>query len=456
MKKFSFFSFIPGTLLLVSVLVMTAFTACTDDDDTVSIPVGTLATDDDADYDFSTVYKGQTLYFYFDDENAGECSVTYTPGSYDEEKDYFYSAYSGDIEIPSAVSLNGTNYRVTAIGDYSFCNSEITSITLPEGITTIGEYVFHYSNITSITIPESVTAIDEGAFEHCENLKTVSLPEGLTIIEDYTFSSCVSLQSIEIPSTVTEIGIHAFFDCDNLTSVHIPETVEDIGSMAFSGCNSLQEITVDSENQNYSAEDGILYNKEKTTLVVYPAGKTDETFTIPSTVNNIKRYAFCGCHNLKTVIIPSSWTTIPNGAFASCYGLTYIEIPAGVTEIGGSAFTNCYTLTSVTLPNTLKEIGEDAFARCTSLTEIDIPANVTTIGYRAFGHCKNLKSVTSRITEPFEISDDVFECNVNYGDGTSADQVYKNATLYVPVGTVDTYKATAGWNKFKTIREIGE
>jgi len=456
MKKHNFFSFIPGTLLLVSVLVMTAFTACTEDDDTAFIPVGTLATDDDAEYDFSTVYKGQTLYFNFDYYNAGKCSVTYTPGSYDEEEDDYYSAYSGDIEIPSAVSLNGTNYRVTAIGENAFCNSEITSITLPEGITTIGNGAFACANITSITIPEGVTSIERFAFYNCKDLKTVSLPEGLTTIGESSFYGCISLQSIEIPSTVTSIDYWAFSRCNTLTFVHIPGSVNHIGFGAFARCNSLQNFTVDSENQKYSAEDGILYNKGKTTLWIYPSGRTDETFTIPSTVNDIDEVAFGGCSNLKTVGIPSSWTTIPYRTFMYCDGLTSIEIPSGVTSIGTQAFYRCGALTSISLPNTLETIGTWAFENCTSLTEIDIPTSVTTIEEEAFYHCKNLKSVTNHITEPFEINEDVFKCHESGSDASPTDYVYENATLYVPTGTKAKYEATEGWKNFKNIEEFSE
>jgi len=134
-----------------------------------------------------------------------------------------------------------------------------------------------------------------------------------------------------IPAGVTSIGDGAFSNCD-LTSVTIPDSVTSIGDRAFSD-HRLTAINVNPANTVFSSQDGVLYNKDKTTLILYPAGKTG-TFTIPAGVTSIKEEAF--------------W---------SCQSLTSVTIPAGVTSIGYGAFSGCYSLTSVTFQGTIPSSG---------------------------------------------------------------------------------------------------
>ena len=211
---------------------------------------------------------------------------------------------------------------------------------IPSSVTRIEWAAFSgCTSLTSIEIPSSVTSIGFAAFGSCTNLTRIEIPSSVTRIGSSAFHSCTSLTRIEIQSSVTSIKIEggAFAYCTSLTNIEIPSGVTSIGN-AFYGCTSLNSINVDKDNQLYSSEDGILFDKVKTKLITYPAGKKEKEYNIPSGVTSIGGWAFYGCTSLTRIEIPSSITSIGGWAFSGCTSLTSIEIPSSVTSIGGYAF----------------------------------------------------------------------------------------------------------------------
>jgi hypothetical protein len=152
---------------------------------------------------------------------------------------------------------------------------------------------------------------------------------GGVVITGFTGSEReVSIPALIQKYPVTRIGWGAFSGCKSLTSVTIPSSVTTIGSIAFSGCTSLTAINVVADNRAFSAQDGILYNKNKTVLHIYPAGKKG-SFIIPNSVTSIWQWAFSGCTSLTSVTIPNSVTSIGEGAFSGCTSLTSVTFAAG-------------------------------------------------------------------------------------------------------------------------------
>ena len=305
---------------------------------------------------------------------------------------------------------------VTTIGDYAFsyCSS-LPSITIPDSVTSIGRSAFSYcSSLPSITIPDSVTSIGGSAFFSCGSLTSVTIPEGVTSIGASAFYYCTSLTSITIPEGVTSIGASAFEYCTNLASITVNGDVEDCGRL-FDGCTSLTKlvvgsgvtklhpkfyegnknlatITVKSGNKHYSSKNGILYNKDKTTLIKSPQASALTEVTLPASVTTISEYAFSKCASLERVTLGSNVKEIGAYAFERCFNIAAVTLPDSLTTIGEYAFTQCSSLADITLPDSLTTIGEYAFSYCFGLTSIEIPAGVTTIGDYAFMQCIYMKN----------------------------------------------------------------
>ena len=270
-----------------------------------------------------------------------------------------------------------------------------TKLVLERGITYIGEFAFSGCGIAGdLTLPDGVTEIGENAFAYCSGLTSVVLSQSVAWLDNWAFLNCSGISSLTMPKGVTGIGYAAFRGCGSLTSVTIPASVIDINSAAFSNCSSLENIAVDGKNIYYISVDGVLFNKNRTTLVAYPSGKKGTAYTIPKGVTSIGANAFSYCRNLIDVTIPENVTSIGGDAFNGCSNLVSVTIPKSVTSIGSSAFENCSSLTSVTIPENVTSIEWGTFYGCKSLTGVIIPENVTVIGGHAFDGCSSLISVT--------------------------------------------------------------
>ncbi len=200
--------------------------------------------------------------------------------------------------------------------------------------------------------------------------------------------------------TVTKIQAYAFYKCPDLKTISIPSTVSSIEiadakeqiSSYFSGDASFKAFIVSTENPNYTAIGGILFNKDKTSLLKCPQAKTGD-FTVPSTVKTFGRFAFEECNSLNSISLPNGITSIGDYVFYNCYSIKNINIPTSLTELGNMVFYGCSSLSEIIIPSGIKKISDFAFCNCSSLTSITIPEGIEEIGNSAFSHCPKLTEV---------------------------------------------------------------
>lgn len=325
--------------------------------------------------------------------------------------------------------------NITKIEKFAFAGcSNLTECTIPESVTTIGDNAFaQCSKLKTIAIPSAVTSLGVAAFKGCEAVTNVTFAQGIQLgkIGKEVFSNNSSLTTITLPQSVTEIGDRAFYENYSLASITFPSGLTSIGVSAFENClalttlskfpSSLENIedkaflntsvtafTVSSASDNYTSEDGILYDVDKVSLVLYPAGRVSETLNIPETVSSIAKYAFAYAKNLKS-----------------------IELPSGLTNINDSAFVFS-KLTSVTTLASNLAIAKHAFSNCLSLTTVDFKGAIASIGDGAFQNDKKLSTVKFVGTSIPDFGKYVFTPKI------------VELKIYVPSGYVDKYKEKIG------------
>lgn len=268
-----------------------------------------------------------------------------------------YDASSGELVISGNGAITDFE-NVVMIPWKEYC-SDIRSITVEEGVTGIGDYALSWcENVTEITLPSTVTRLGRDAFGWCYSLRNITLPEGLRTIEN-----------------------EAFVWCSALTAVDIPASVNEIGHSAFLSCGALENINVADANARYSDINGVLCETAGGTLVCYPLGKTDTSYTVPSGITKIGDWAFYGNSTLTSIEMPSV-TDIGSQAFFTCRNLYEADL-SGAVAIGELAFYRCDNMVNVTLPS-VQTVGAEAFRNCTNLQLAAFYNDSVQIGEGAF------------------------------------------------------------------------
>lgn len=415
----------------------------------------------------------------------------------DVESDFVtITGYTGDythIKIPSEIE----GYTVEVIGQNAFKNATFETISIPNTVIEIKTGAFEEcSNLHSITIPDSVVTMGTRVFYNDIQLSYVKLSSNLSIIPERTFYENRSLLDIDLHDNITEIndyafmksgltsldlpdslqyidlqafaythisslvineglvelGLYAFEEIEELESIHISSTVSGYDN-SFDDLNGLLSLTIEDSSLHFTVVDNVLYSKDMTTLYYYPESKTDTSFTIPSTVENLGKYAidtnefltvinipdtftmdamrynFYNLVNIQEYIIydnggglitgldgvifnsdmttlmkypigktdtsynvPSSVVIIGREAFSGAVYLENMIIPEGVLEIQTRAFVHS-NITTFSLPSTLTTFGTYVFAYCKNLTTIEIPASVVKLGDSLFAGSTNLEEI---------------------------------------------------------------
>ncbi len=334
-----------------------------------------------------------------------------------------YTGKDADLVIPSTLN----KYKVTVIASAAFGNNaSIVNVTIPDSVTTIMDSAFYMSyNIKTIAISKSVTEIGELAFQPLDysSLEKITVDsknsvysssDGVLFNKDKTellvYPPKKTSTSYTVPSTVEAVS---YIYNEYLKSITLSENTKTLNTLE---CVNLGEISVPTENIYYSSKNGVLFNRDKTTLIKYPQGKEDTAYKIPATVKTIsdyafvnakvekvsfpellteiKSYAFDGCFSLAEINIPDAVTTLGEGAFFNCMSAEKIHLPENLTSIEYGTFYDCSSVASIEIPNKVETIGDRAFQGCSALTSLIIGSNVKTIGLYAFYNCSSLTDVT--------------------------------------------------------------
>ncbi|MCR5653954.1 MAG: leucine-rich repeat domain-containing protein [Ruminococcus sp.] len=355
-----------------------------------------------------------------------------------------YTGDGGNITVPSTV---GGGKTVTAIAaDVFKNNTSITGVTIPSSVTSVGNYAFYgCTNIASLTLNSGLTTIGDYAFQNCSKLTSVTIPNSVTTINQRAFGGCTKLETMTLGSGLTSLGSNAFTG-SIISSLTFPANFTNFSNAALMGCNNLMNIYVDSNNQYYCSEDGIVYNKQKTSIARYPVGRTG-SYTIPSNIVNISAYSFSGCQ-LSSIVIPDTVSTLGSNAFNGCNNLTDAVIGNGISTINSYAFNCCYYLQNLIIGSGVVTIGNYAFNSCNrNLTSVTIPPSVTSIGTDAFRYCSNLEKATFERNGSYTINSNAFANTKStgitlYGYSGSYAKTYADNNSNATFALIQTYEYT--------------
>ena len=299
----------------------------------------------------------------------------------------------------SAEIINGTS------GDLTFSLNTETGVMNFDGNGAMADYenqdespwspyVYH---ITSVRFWGNPTAIGDNAFCGCQNLTACNFPSTLTRIGKNAFNGCTKFTgSVSFGNSLTTLGDRVFKNCYKITGFYISATLTDIGTEAFAHCNGITYFAGNNDNPNYTIADAVLFNKDKTVLMYYPAAHSRTSYTVPQSV----------------------------------------------TEIGDWAFSNATNLTELILPDQLETIGLCGLENCSALMEITFPASLQSLGDLAMFGCTALTQIVTLATTPPTATEFTFH------------EVPKTIPVYVPDGTLEAYQSVEGWKEFRNIQSI--
>ena len=278
----------------------------------------------------------------------------------------------------------------------------------------IDPYYMGKVTIPSVANGYTVTTIGEGAFQFCEYVTSFEIPTSITSIHRQAFAYCSAVTSLEIPDEVQELGEACFYWCESATTIKLPAGLTVIPVMMATSCHAL------------------------------------ETIELPVGITSIPTNAFAYCTSLPYIDIPEGVTLLDEYSFLGCSALRAITLPTTLKRISNGAFTNCEQLETIKLPDGIEYMGDVIFWNCHALTTFTLPASITHLGTFMFASDENLTSIYSYLPVPIELGDMGITLTFSMLPGAPTG----DCTLYVPVGTVDAYRAAAGWDVFLNIEEM--
>ena len=404
------------------------------------------------------------------------------------------------VIIPTTVTYNSKTYKVTAIGNNAFNGAtNITSLVVSDNVTIIGNAAFNGCiKLASVILGQGIETIGTAAFTGCSKLTNVTLMcdkifkktyksdanigtifgeqvtdytigDGVKTIGSYAFGGCTNIKNITISNSVTSVYDYAFNGCSGLTQVSLPNSVTYVGYFVFANCSNLTAPVYNEHVYAYMPKSicpESVTIPEGITLIAsgaFNGRNVLKSVTLPESLEEIGWAAFLGCTNLTTINFPNNIRRMDSDAFRGTgistplyndYIYAYmppsllvssVSIPEGIQEIARTAFYMCSELQSVEIPHSVTKIGGYAF-KCSGVKYVSIGKNVSSIGSDAFFGCNHLEEIYNYATTPLIINANVFDGNADY---PAVDKT--TCKLYVPVESVDAYKAADVWKDFTNI-----
>lgn len=298
-------------------------------------------------YDF----KDASGYYSFTGQTRRSVYVTYA--SLQDN----LNAYTDDVVIPSAVKYMDNEVPVRGVGDHALLNCQfVTSVRLPEGVGYIQEQAFsHCYSMEYIALPSTLELIGDYAFEFCYDMTSVILPASVSEFGYAVFTNCPALKEIKVeegnpiledadgilmtkgggtlmqypagrddveftvPAQVTSITDYAFSPAPNLISISLGPNVSTTNPLTFLDCTALESISVDAANAEMTDVEGVLYNKDITTLLQHPRGRAEAEYVLPPTVTTLGEMSMAYCRNLQSIVMPESMASLEIYSMAGTY-----------------------------------------------------------------------------------------------------------------------------------------
>ena len=286
------------------------------------------------------------------------------------------------LKISLSVLLLALAFAVTQIPEDSV-NADTASVSTDADFQMNGTTLVKYTGTAkTVSVPASVESIGEEAFANHSEIEILQFKGNqVTNISYRAFAGCSGMKVISLPDSVQELGSGVFSDCNSLKKIEFGANLNKLGLNPFSNCSSLETIVISKDNKAFVVEDGCLYNKEKSRLLLMFPKRNKEKYTMPSTVSDIAEYAFWNCEGLQKVTLSGNLKAIPAYSFANCKSLTGIVIPYSVNEIGLKAFSDCVNLETADIPASVSYIHETSFDGCNKLV---ISADTGTTAYQFY------------------------------------------------------------------------
>lgn len=368
--------------------------------------------------------------------------------------------------------------KLQSIPEYSFHNCKnLNKVLLSDSIKTINRHAFKSSGITSITMPRSILSIGNEAFEDCKNLNSISFNDSLHTIENEAFKDCISLKSITFKKGFKNLGINVFLGCDNISQINlqdnnnfkvienmllkydeseilylapkfmksevtIPKDTKTIRYDATLERDYLESFKVHEENQHFSTDEGVLYNKDQTKLIKFPQGKEKTNFYIKNSIKEISPNAFYGANRLYGFItIGKDVEKIGRTVFANTKNISGFivdrsnsffcsedDVLYNKNKTSIVRYPSGKTSEEFNIPKSVRVIIQNAFEN-SNITKLSGGLNIERIGDNSFTNCKNLREVHFESTNLKLVGNDIFLGCDNIKEVTvpsSAYVLYKN------------------------------